>query len=109
MAVEIGTGEAPQVATRKIVLVVAGMLAILTLVAFGFELAFPDRIGTTSVLSHPFPAPAVIPDERSQRLALERRQREKLSGANGRMSIESAMQAIAAKGPGAFDPIGSTR
>jgi hypothetical protein len=102
---DIGRGESPQVGTRAVVLIVAGIFAALVLVAFGLELVFHDRIGITSVASHSFPAPAVIPGEKAQRLEIEARQRRLLDGGDGRMPIAAAMAAIAAKGERAFDPV----
>lgn len=98
--------ERPGVSTWPVVLTVAGILAMLIAIGFGFQFFFPDRIGITSVDRNAFPAPAVRTDERHQRLALEARQRAELAGADGRMSIEDAMRAIAARGNRAFDPIG---
>lgn len=106
MGADLGRGEAPTVATRTIVLIVAGILVTLILIAFGFQTIFRDRIGQTYAVRHPFPAPAVIPDERAERLALQARQEQDLKGAHGRMPIDAAMKAIAAKGEHAFDPIG---
>lgn len=106
MGADLGRGEAPTVATRTIVFIVAGILTTLMLVAFGFQAIFHDRIGQTYAVRHPFPAPAVIPDERAERLALQARQEQDLKGANGRMPIDAAMRAITAKGEHAFDPIG---
>lgn len=106
MAAELGRGESPNVRTRRVVFIVAGIMAVLVLVAFGFQALFHDRIGQTYALRHPFPAPAVIPNERAERLALEARQRKDLAGAHGRMPIGKAMTTIAAKGTDAFDPLG---
>jgi hypothetical protein len=105
MDADIGRGESPQVGTRTIVLMMSGILVVLVLVAFGFEMLFSDRIGQTFVARRDFPAPAVIPNERGQRLALEARQQQALSGGGGRMSIAAAMDRIASKGPHAFDPV----
>ncbi|HEX3809537.1 MAG TPA: hypothetical protein VHW02_07520 [Rhizomicrobium sp.] len=105
MSADIGKGESPQVRTRAVVLILAGILALLVLVAFGFETIFQRDIGQTFTVRHSFPAPAVIPDERAQRLALQAAQRRQLNGAGGRMPIDRAMKAIAAKGAHAFDPV----
>ena len=104
---DLGRGESPQVSARAVALIIAGILVVLVLVAFGFEAIFRDRIGQTYVVRHPFPAPAVIPNERAERLALEAKQKKELDGAGGRMPIGDAMKTIAAKGDRAFDPIGS--
>ncbi|HEY1708586.1 MAG TPA: hypothetical protein VGG10_10010 [Rhizomicrobium sp.] len=93
-------------ATRVVVYAIAGILVTLLCVAFGFQAIFRDRIGQTYAISHAFPAPAVIPGERAQRLALEAKQRRDLGGAHGRMPIDAAMRAVAAKGSHAFDPVG---
>lgn len=106
MSADIGRGESPNVGTRTIVLIVAGILVALVIIGFGFQPIFHDRIGQTSAMRHPFPAPAVTPNERAERLALEARQRKDLAGGHGRMPIGAAMKAIAAKGTHAFDPIG---
>lgn len=106
MDTELGRGESPLVATRTIVLIVAGILVFLMLIALGFQTVFRDRIGQTYAVRHPFPAPAVIPDERAERLALQAKQEQDLNGAHGRMPIDAAMKAVAAKGEHAFDPIG---
>jgi hypothetical protein len=74
-------------------------------IACGLALFFPDRVGLTIVHRQAFPAPGVIPNERAERLALEKAQRDLLGGGGGRMPIEQAMQAIAAKGAHAFDPV----
>ncbi|HEX3946025.1 MAG TPA: hypothetical protein VHW69_18270 [Rhizomicrobium sp.] len=100
--------ESPQVNTYRVVAIVAGMLLLLSLIAFGFQPLFRDRIGQTFTVRHPFPAPAVIAGERAQRLALEVKQRRDLKGAHGRMPIDAAMNAIAAKGPHAFNHVGGT-
>ncbi len=103
---DLGPGESPAVKTHVVVLVGAGILVALTAIAFGLELFFHDRVGMTFVDQHPLPAPGVIPDERAQRLALESKQYNELNGAGGRMPIEAAINAIVARGPHAFDPIG---
>lgn len=103
---DTGNSESPQVNTYRVVAIVAGILLVLSLIAFGFEPLFRDRIGQTFTVHRPFPAPAVIPGERAQRLALEAKQKRDLNGAHGRMPIDAAMKAIAAKGPHAFDPVG---
>jgi hypothetical protein len=103
-----GKAESPQVANRKVVLAMAGMLLLMAAVAFGFTLLFANRIGVRFVphlAFHAFPAPAVIPDERAQRVSLEAQQRRLLAGGNGRMPIGQAMQAMAARGAQAFDPV----
>ncbi len=97
--------ENPQVDTRKVVTAIAGALILVVATAFGFTLVFGDHIGVRFVARHAFPAPAVIPNERAQRLTLEARQRKLLAGAHGRMPIESAMRLIAARGAQAFDPV----
>lgn len=97
--------NSPQVDTRRVLAIVAGIIVILTLIAFGFQPLFRARIGQTFTVSHPFPAPEVNLSERAQRLALEAKQRQALNGAEGRMPIEAAMKAIAARGPHAFDPV----
>lgn len=104
---DLGCGESPTVRTRIVVLVTAGILVALVTIAFGLELFFHNRVGMTFVAYHALPAPGVIPDERAQRLALEAKQRNELNGAGGRMPIESAISAIVARGPQAFDPIGA--
>jgi hypothetical protein len=109
MAAKLGPGESPQVHTRAVVAIVAGILVILVLIAFGFEIPFHSRIGQTFVARHRFPSPAVIPNERADRMALQARDRRDLNGAHGRMSIDLAMKMIAAKGANAFDPVGSGR
>ncbi|HWB51492.1 MAG TPA: hypothetical protein VG651_20445 [Stellaceae bacterium] len=106
---DLGRGESPAVGTRAVVLTVAGILVALLAVAFGFELIFRDRIGMTFVVQHNLPAPGVVPDERAAREALEARQRALLAGAGGRLPIETAMRAIAAKGEHAFDPLGAAK
>ena len=70
-----------------------------------FQALFADRIGQGPIAESPFPGPGVRPDERAQRLALEEAQRRRLAGGDGRPPIEEAMQAIAAKGAQAFDPL----
>jgi len=106
MAAEFGNHESPQVSTVRVVMIVAGMLAILSAIAFGFQALFHDRIAQTYTVQHPFPAPAIMSAERAQRLALEARQRRDLNGAHGRMPIDAAMKAIASRGTHAFDPVG---
>lgn len=105
MHADLGRGESPQVNTRRVLIIVAGILAFIIAVAFGFQLIFRARIGQTFTVQHDFPAPGVVPDERQERLALEARQKHDLAGAHGRMPIGQAMKAIAAKGPHAFDPV----
>ena len=106
MDADLGRGESPDVNTRRVLIIVAGIVAFIVIVAFGFELIFPHRIGQSFTVQHPFPAPTVIDTERAQHLALEARQKRDLAGAHGRIPIEAAMKAIAAKGPHAFDPVG---
>jgi hypothetical protein len=86
--------------------IVAGIIVILSAIAFGFQPMFRDRIGQSFVVRHGFPGPAVIPDERAQRERLDAEQLRDLNGAHGRMPIDAAMKAIAAKGAHAFDPVG---
>jgi hypothetical protein len=102
---KLGPGENLQVRTRAVVLVTASLLVLLTVIAFGFMLIFANRIGVGYAVRHEFPAPAIIPNERSERLAMEARQRRVLAGQDGRMPIEQAMQAVVARGPHAFDPV----
>jgi hypothetical protein len=106
MSAELGRGESPGVRTRVVVSIVVGILVVLIAVAAGFQLVFRDRVGQTYAVRHPFPAPAVVPDERAERLALQAKQRHDLNGAHGRLPIDAAMKAIAAKGDRAFDPVG---
>ena len=103
MDTEIGRGESPQVRTKRVTVIVSVILALLVAIAFGFQALFPDRIGQTFAVSRGFPAPAVIANERAERLALEARQKSKLHA----IHIEAAVKTIAAKGPHAFDPVGS--
>ncbi len=100
-----GNPESPQIQTRTVVIVMAGFLLLVLAVALGFAPAFRGRIGIRHVRPQDFPTPSVSADERQQRMSLEARQRRQLAGADGRMSITQAMQAIAAKGPAAFDPV----
>lgn len=100
--------ESPEVRTRAVLAIVAGVLAALVAIAFGFQLLFPDRIGKAFAVRNLFPAPEVIPNERAERLALEARQRRELEGADGHMKVEDAMAAIARRGNRAFDPVGGT-
>jgi uncharacterized membrane protein len=106
MDTDTGKHESPQVATYRVVAIVAGIVVILSLIAFGFQPLFHSRIGQTYTVHRAFPSPAVIPGERAQRLALEAGQRRDLNGAQGRMPIATAMKRIVAKGPHAFDPVG---
>ena len=107
MDVELGPPESPQVRAWIIAAIVAGILIVLILIAFGFQPIFGNRIAQAKSPAHPFPPPAVISEERAQRLALENKQRRDLAGAHSRMPIEAAMRAIAAKSSHAFDPIGA--
>ncbi|MBV9992151.1 MAG: hypothetical protein JOZ72_12780 [Alphaproteobacteria bacterium] len=102
MQAELGRGESPQVRASRVVAIVAGIMAVLMLVAFGFQLLFRDRIGQTYAVKHGFPEPAVIANELGERVALEAAQKRKLRA----MHIDSAMKSVAAKGPHAFDPVG---
>jgi hypothetical protein len=102
-----GGAESPQVRTLRVTAIVGGILVLLVLIAFGFQGLFAERIGQTRTVSHGFPAPAVIPDEGTERRALVARQRHDLDGASGRLPVDAAMKAIAAKGQHAFDPIGA--
>lgn len=90
----------------SVLAIVAGIIVILSLIAFGFQPLFRDRIGQTFVVRHGFPDPAVIPNERAERERLDAEQGRDLNGAHGRMPIEAAMKVIAAKGTHAFDPPG---
>ena len=102
----IGSGESPEVRAVPVLLAIALIIGTVALIGFGLELFFPDRVGLNTVGSHPFPAPAVVPGERSQRLELEAAQRHDLAGAKGRKPIDDAMREIASKGVRAYDPIG---
>lgn len=106
MDTDLGRGESPQVGTRTVLVIVAGMVVILSLIAFGFQPLFRDRIGESFVARHGFPGPAVIADERGERERLDAEQLRDLHGAHGRMPIDAAMKTIAAKGAHAFDPVG---
>ncbi|HEX3754936.1 MAG TPA: hypothetical protein VHV26_07655 [Rhizomicrobium sp.] len=101
----IGSGESLQIRTRTVAFVLAAVLAMLALVGFGLTPFFSNRVGVNFVVAHGFPSPAVIADERVQRLRLEARQRRELAGADGRMPITQAMSAVAARGDRAFDPV----
>jgi hypothetical protein len=101
----LGKGESLQVRAPLVASAMLGILVLLVAVAFGLMLFFPNRIGVRFVPHSAFPAPAVVPDERAQRLALEARQRRALNGADGRLPIEQAMREIAARGAHAFDPV----
>lgn len=101
----IGKGESLQVRVRAVVGITVGLLALLVVVAFGFTLIFSNRIGVRFVPHSAFPAPAVIAQERSQRLAIEGRQRRALAGAGGRLPIDEAMKRIVTRGGRAFDPV----
>jgi hypothetical protein len=102
----IGKGESLQVRAPVIVSIMMGLLILVMVVAFGLTIFFPDRIGVRFVPRHTFPAPAVIPDERGQRLGLQARQQRALNGAGGRLPIAAAMRQIASRGDHAFDPVG---
>jgi|SRR6185312_5882980 len=101
----IGEGESLQVRVPVIVGAALALLGMATIVAFGFLLLFPNRIGVRFVPHRAFPAPSVVSYERSQRLVLEAQQRRALAGAGGRMPIDEAMGKIAARGARAFDPV----
>jgi hypothetical protein len=102
------TPESASIATRAIVLTVIVIIGLLIAVAFGLKHIYPERLGIAHVAVPAFPAPGVRPDEGAERQALETQQRARLSGADGHMSIDDAMRAIAAKGPHAFDPPGAS-
>ena len=106
---DIGRGETPAIRTRSVLVVTIAMLAALVAIAVGLQVFFSDRIGMTIVATREFPAPGVVSGERAERLALEAKQNSELNGAAGRMPIAAAMQAIAAKGLRAFDPIEAAR
>lgn len=97
--------ESPRVRATIVIAVMAGLLGLLTAVALGFTLLFPNRIGVSFVPHSTFPQPGVSTGERTQRLSLEARQRRSLAGERGRMPIEQAMRIIAARGSHAFDPL----
>lgn len=102
MAEGIGKGEDLQVHAPRVLAVMAVLLGMATIVAFGFMLLFPERIGVRFVPQRDFPPPGVVADEQARRLALEARQRHDLAGAGGRMPIEQAMRQVVARGT--FDP-----
>lgn len=102
---DIGEGESLQVRTPVIAGTIASLLVFVVIVAFGFMLFFPNRIGVRFVPHSAFPPPAVIAQEHGERLAIEGRQRRALAGAGGRLPIEQAMGQIAARGASAFDPV----
>src|SRR5262245_54566074 len=105
MSTESAVTESPQVRVARVVAYGAGTVAFMALVAFGFMLIFPERIGRAFVERSDFPAPAVIRDETAQRLALEAKARATLEGHSGRMAIAAAMDAVVARGTQAFDPV----
>lgn len=104
----LGNGETPQVHTWSVVRITAGTIIALILATFFLALAFRDRIHEIRIHPRSFPAPGVTSAEKAERLHLEAEQRKLLNGADGRMPIEKAMQAIAARGNHAFDPADSS-
>lgn len=100
-----GVNETSQVRTPSVIAVIAGVLAVLTAIAFGFQLPFRDRIKQTYTVESAFPPPGVLPDEQARRLVLESQQRALLNGVNGHMPIEKAMEVVTGRGSRAFDPL----
>jgi hypothetical protein len=102
---DLGRGESPDVRSGVVAWILAGILGTLTIIAVGFTLFFSAEIGRGHVPGHAVPAPGVTPHEGEERRALEAKQRRVLAGATGHVPIESAMDAIAAKGTEAYDPV----
>jgi hypothetical protein len=102
--------EQPQTADvsyRTVIITAGGIIGFLILVLVVLSLVFPQLIHRPAPAVAQFPAPSVTVDERTQRIQLERAQKERLTGKNGTMAIERAMAVIAAKGASAFEPVGS--
>ena len=101
----VETRESPQVHTRAVMFVAAGILLFLIAFVAFVWLVFPDLVHRPPPSFARFPEPSVTTDERAQRILLERTQKERLTDKNGAMPIERAMAAIAAKGAAAYDPV----
>ena len=99
MAADTERHETPGVATKRVEGAMLVILGLLIAVSFGLQLFFQDRVGKTHVTPASFPEPAIMATQRAERMALEARQRRELAGGSGRMPIDAAMRAIAAKGP----------
>lgn len=98
--------EAPQVATGTVLWLVGGIVVFLILIGAGFQLLFVDRVHRAKPEIVKYPSPTVVADERALRRNLENRQNAELEGSGGRLPIDAAMAAIAAKRAHAFDPVG---
>ena len=98
-------GESSQVDVRVVSYVAAGIIAVLIALVGILALSFPGLISRPPPVAAEFPAPSVRTDERTQRLQLEKAQQERLSGQNGGIPIERAMEMIIARGVKAFDPV----
>jgi hypothetical protein len=105
---DMGRGEPPRVNTRGVLLAMGLFLGGMLVASLGLALFFPERIGATFVVQHPFPTPGVTTQERRARLDLEARQKALLQGAGGRLPIDAAMKAISERGTQAFDPVRKT-
>jgi hypothetical protein len=100
--------SSPQVETRQVAIVMVAILVLLIAIAGGLTLFFGERIHRGLPQASAFPTPAVITDEDAQRRALEAAQRRLLAGGNGRLAIDEAMKRIVARGPQAYDPVGTS-
>ena len=107
--------QPPDVATRIVIIAVAGFLGFVALsmtgLFFYLRSSVPDVFG--KVTEHHFPEPALQKDPQDDLKRFERDQRATLSGygwvdrSKGlvRIPIEDAMRIIAARGGHAYDPL----
>ena len=101
----VAKAESPQVATRLVFYIAAGLVAAVLAAVGGLALSFPGAISQSKPVIAAFPQPAVRTDERAQRLAIEKAQRDRLAGKNGGIPIERAMDMVVARGTAAYAPI----
>jgi hypothetical protein len=101
----LAKAESPQVASRLVSYIAAGLVAAVVAAVAVLALAFPDTLVRGKPMVSAFPEPAVRSDERAQRLAIEKMQRDRLAGKNGGVPIDRAMDMIVARGSTAYEPI----
>jgi predicted PurR-regulated permease PerM len=97
--------ERQNIDVRNVAAIALGILAALILITVSLAFVFPTLIHKPGTIAAQFPAPSVLTNERSQRVALERAQQARLAGTNGGIPIEQAMQKIAERGVHAYDPV----
>jgi hypothetical protein len=106
--------EPPDIAPRPVIWAALGALLLLGGAIGGFDVIYRRAVPVRSIAPpQAFPEPQLRTDERAQRLDLQARQRDRLSGyhwadpnrALVQIPIERAMQIVAQEGDQAYAPL----